>query len=63
MADRSWSSWFVVGVSLLLVVGFSDKHLVIGLNNGLALTPPSKFYLLNSRSEHEFVLIFVTLRF
>jgi hypothetical protein len=41
MADRS-----LCGVAvLLLVVGFSDKDLVIGLDNGLALTPPSKFYL------------------
>ena len=63
MADRSWSSWFVVGVSLLLVAGFSDKDLVIGLDNGLALTPPSKSYLLNSRFEHEFALIFAILRF
>ena len=60
MAAPSWSSWFIVGVFLLLVAGFSDKHLVIGLNNGLALTPPSKSYLLNSRFEHEFVLIFAT---
>ena len=33
---------YVVAVFLLLVVGFSDKELVIGLNNGLALAPPSK---------------------
>ena len=45
MADRS--SCYVVGVFLLLVVGFSDKHLVIALNNGLALTPPSKFLIWN----------------
>ena len=47
---------YVVGVFLLLLVRFSDKDLVIGLDNGLALTPPSKSYLLNSRFEHEFVL-------
>ena len=35
----------VVAVFLLLVVGFSDKELVVGLDNGLALTPPSTFYL------------------
>jgi len=46
MADR----WLhVVVVFLLLNVGFSHNDLVIGLDNGLALTPPSKFYLLNSR--------------
>lgn len=39
-------------VFLLLVVRFSDKELVTGLDNGLALTPPSKFYLLNSRFQH-----------
>ena len=54
MADLSL---YVVGVFLVLVVRFSDKDLVIGLNNGLALTPPSKSYLLNSRFEHEFELI------
>ena len=43
MAACSWSSWFIVGVFLLLVAGFSD--LAIGLNNGLALTPPSKSVL------------------
>ena len=63
MADRSWSLCYVVGVFLLLVVRFSDKDLVIGLHNGLALTPPSKSYLLNSRFEHEFVLTLATLRF
>ena len=42
MADRSL---YVVVVFLLLVVGFSDKYLVIGLDNGLALTPPSKFLI------------------
>ena len=42
MADRSL---YVVGVFLLLVVGFSDKDLVIGLDNGLALTPPSKILI------------------
>ena len=31
----------VVSVFLFLVVGFSDENLVIGLDNGLALTPPS----------------------
>ena len=36
---------YVVGVFLLLVVRFSDKDLVIGLDNGLALTPPSKFLI------------------
>ena len=41
MADRSL---YVVGVFLLLLVGFSVKDLVIGLDNGLALTPPSKFF-------------------
>ena len=34
-----------MGVFLLLVVGFSDKDLVIGLDNGLALTPPSKILI------------------
>ena len=42
MAARSL---YVVGVFLLLVVRFSDKDLVIGLDNGLALTPPSKFLI------------------
>ena len=50
MADRSL---YVVGVFLLLVVRFSDKDLVIGLDNGLALTPPSKVFDL----EHEVVWI------
>ena len=36
---------YVVGVFLLLVVRFSDKDLVIALDNGLALTPPSKFLI------------------
>ena len=40
MADLSL---YVEGVFLLLVVRFSEKDLVIGLDNGLALTPPSKF--------------------
>ena len=42
MADRSS---YVLGAFLLLVVRFSDKDLVIGLDNGLALTPPSKFLI------------------
>ena len=42
MAARSF---YIVGVFLLLVVGFSDKDLVIGLDNGLAPTPPSKFLI------------------
>lgn len=42
MADRTLS---VVGIFLLLVVRFSEKDLVIGLDNGLALTPPSKFLI------------------
>ena len=50
MADRSL---YVVAISLLLVFGFPDRDLVVGLDNGLALTPPSKFYLLNSRFGHE----------
>ena len=54
MADLSWC---VVGVFLVLAVRFSDNDLVIGLDNGLALTPPSESYLLSSRFEHEFVLI------
>lgn len=50
MADRSL---YVVAVFLCLVFGFSNWDLVVGLDNGLALTPPSKFYLLNSRFGHE----------
>jgi len=43
MADRLL---YVTVVFLHLLVGFSDKDLVIALDNGLALTPPSKLKFL-----------------
>ena len=45
MANRSL---YVVAVFLLLLVGFSEKDLVIGLDNGLALTPPSELFIVKT---------------